>query len=153
MYVCVYVCMCACVCVCACMHVCVCVCVCMRIHAHPCVYMCHHEFVFYSVCPPPPNPFQVVFTNEQSGEYQFYEVQLRSTKPGVISTIDLSTPVRQSVPHIIRLDNPLSYPVTFNAACNIPEVLMPSSLSVPAQSQVRLACLLVWLAYCLGWRF
>lgn len=85
------------------------------------------------------NSFQVTFTNEQSGEYQFYEVQLRSTKPGVIANIDLSTPVRQSVPHTIRLDNPLTYPMTFNATCNILEVLMPASLSVPAQSQVRLA--------------
>ena len=83
--------------------------------------------------------FQVTFTNEQSGEFQFYEVQLRSTKPGVIATIDLSTPVRQSVPHTIRLDNPLAYPLTFNAICNIPEVLMPTSLSVPAQSQVSFA--------------
>ncbi|XP_070194710.1 hydrocephalus-inducing protein homolog isoform X4 [Littorina saxatilis] len=80
---------------------------------------------------------KVTFANEQTGEYQYYEIQLRSTKPGVIATVDLSTPVRQSVPHTVRLENPLHYPVSFNASCNIPEVLMPTGLQVPAQSQGR----------------
>ena len=70
-------------------------------------------------------------------EYQFYELTFRAIRPGVISVIDLVTPVRQSVPHTIMLENPLNYAVTFNATCNVPEVLMPNQLSVPAQSEVR----------------
>ncbi|KAK7505819.1 hypothetical protein BaRGS_00003090 [Batillaria attramentaria] len=80
---------------------------------------------------------KVIFYNEQTGEYQFFEVNIRATKAGVIANIELSTPVRQSVPHTIRMDNPLNFPVSFNASCNVPEVLMPTQLSVPAQSQGR----------------
>ena len=50
--------------------------------------------------------------------------------------INLSTPVRQSVPHTIMLENPLHYPVTFAANCNVPEIMMPNQMSVPAQSEV-----------------
>jgi hypothetical protein len=78
----------------------------------------------------------VTFTNEQSGEFQFYELQIRFTRASVITTIDLYTPVRQSVPHTIKLENPLTTPITFNAICNVQEVLMPSTLSVPPQSSV-----------------
>ena len=78
-------------------------------------------------------------TNEQTGEFQFFEVTFTATKPGTVSTIDLTTPVRQSVPYTIKLENPLSYAVTFGASC-MPanEILMPNQLSVPAQSEVSL---------------
>ncbi len=79
---------------------------------------------------------KVVFTNEQTGEYQFFEVTFRAVRPGVMANIDLVTPVRQSVPYTIMLENPLNYAVTFNATCSIPEILMPNQLAVPAQSEV-----------------
>ncbi|ELT89592.1 hypothetical protein CAPTEDRAFT_222082 [Capitella teleta] len=78
---------------------------------------------------------KVIFLNEQTGEYQFYEITFRAVRPGVISSIDLVTPVRQSVPHTLTLENPLSYPVTFAASCNVSEILMPNQLSVPANSE------------------
>ena len=80
--------------------------------------------------------FQVTFVNEQSGEYQYYELSFKSIKPGVISTIDLTTPVRQSVHHKIRLENPLAQAVVFSASCAVPEVLMPATLNVPPNSHV-----------------
>ena len=81
-------------------------------------------------------PPQITFINEPSGEYQYYEATFKATRPGVISTIDLVTPVRQSVHHKIRLDNPLPQHVVFTATCNVQEVLMPSTLSVPPNSSV-----------------
>lgn len=87
-------------------------------------------FLFY------PYLYQVIFTNEQTNEYQYFEVVFRSTRPGVIGNIDLVTPVRQSVPHTILLENPLLTPVIFTASCTVPEVLMPTQLSVPAESAV-----------------
>ncbi|XP_035827636.1 hydrocephalus-inducing protein [Aplysia californica] len=78
---------------------------------------------------------KVTFVNEQTGEYQFYEVTFRATKPGVISAIQLSTPVRQSVPHTVTVENPLSYQVNFSISCSVPEVLIPNQLAVPANSQ------------------
>ncbi|XP_052229341.1 hydrocephalus-inducing protein homolog isoform X3 [Dreissena polymorpha] len=77
---------------------------------------------------------KVTFTNEQSGEYQFYELTFKATRPGVITTIDLVTPVRQSIHHKIQLDNPLPQHAVFSATCNVPEVLMPSTLNVPPNS-------------------
>ncbi|ESO91099.1 hypothetical protein LOTGIDRAFT_122343, partial [Lottia gigantea] len=81
---------------------------------------------------------KVIFTNEQTGEYQFYEVTYRATRPGVTGTIELTSPVRQSVHHAITLENPLSYPVNFSLTCNVPEVLMPSQLNIQANSEGRL---------------
>ena len=84
-------------------------------------------------------PMQVVFTNEQTGEYQYYELTIRAGRPGVISTIELSTPVRQSIQHTLELENPLSYQVSFSFSCSVPELLMPgTSLQVPPESKVPL---------------
>ncbi|XP_055892829.1 hydrocephalus-inducing protein homolog isoform X5 [Biomphalaria glabrata] len=81
---------------------------------------------------------KVTFVNEQTQEYQFYEVTFKATKPGVISTIYLATPVRQSVPYTLTLDNPLSNQVTFSISCTVAEVMLPSQLVIPAASQGHL---------------
>uniref|UniRef100_A0A2C9K9X8 HYDIN/VesB/CFA65-like Ig-like domain-containing protein n=1 Tax=Biomphalaria glabrata TaxID=6526 RepID=A0A2C9K9X8_BIOGL len=81
---------------------------------------------------------KVTFINEQTQEYQFYEVTFKATKPGVISTIYLATPVRQSVPYTLTLDNPLSNQVTFSISCTVAEVMLPSQLVIPAASQGHL---------------
>jgi len=78
----------------------------------------------------------VTFTNEQSGEYQFYDVMIRAVRPGVISSIQITTPVRQRKQYILMLENPLTYAVTFTASCNVPEVQILSQISVPASSEV-----------------
>ncbi len=105
---------------------------------HVCGFSEISAFTFVSVL-----SLQVVFVNEQSGEYQFYELAFKAVRPGVISTVDLITPVRQSIQHTIKLSNPLSSNVTFNATCHHPEILMPSQLAVLAQSEVS----------CHGYRF
>ena len=76
--------------------------------------------------------------NEQSGEYQYYELAFKALRPGVINTIDLTTPVRQSVHHKIKLENPLAQAIMFQANCNNSEILMPSTLNVPPNSHVSL---------------
>jgi len=79
-----------------------------------------------------------VFINDQSGEYQYYEIQFRAVRPGVMATIKLSTTVRQRKQHTLMVDNPLSTTVNFTATCNVADVHIPTSqLSVAAQSQVR----------------
>ncbi|XP_069113582.1 hydrocephalus-inducing protein homolog isoform X2 [Argopecten irradians] len=77
---------------------------------------------------------KVTFINEKTQEYQFYEVTFKATKQGTVGSIDLSTPVRQSVLHTISIENPLAYAVSFNGTCTIPEVLMPPQFNVPANS-------------------
>ena len=83
---------------------------------------------------------QVTFTNEQTGEYQFYHVHFKSTQPGVMGTIELTTPVRKSASHTITIDNPFPTSVTMNTTVNVPDITIPNSFLIGAESQV---CLLV----------
>jgi hydrocephalus-inducing protein len=81
--------------------------------------------------------FKVVFKNEQTNEYCFYEMSFKSLKGTSIGTIDLTTQVRIPVSHSIKLENPLANMITFNASCsNNTEVLIPSSLSIIGKGQV-----------------
>jgi hydrocephalus-inducing protein len=83
--------------------------------------------------------FKVIFKNEQTSEYSFYEMTFKAFKGGSMATIDLVTQVRVPKAHSIRLENPLGSLVTFNASCtNQNEILMPNSLTISAKSQVCL---------------
>ena len=79
---------------------------------------------------------QVTFKNEQTLEYQFYFVQIKATAPGIISVIELSTPVRQSSSGMITISNPLQTPINFQLNCNVQEVSFPPQRTVPPQSEV-----------------
>lgn len=79
---------------------------------------------------------RVVFKNEQSNEYCFYEMGFKAIKGGSIGTIDLVTQVRVPISYSLRLENPLANMVTFNATCtNSSEVLIPTSLSITGKGQ------------------
>lgn len=88
---------------------------------------------------------QVVFINDHSGEYQYYEIQFRAVRPGVMATIKLSTMVRQRKQHTLMLENPLTTAVTFNAACNTADLQIPLQTSLPAQSEVQCRLRFIWL--------
>lgn len=79
-------------------------------------------------------PLKVVFTNDKTGEYQWYELQYKFIKGGTIETIELTTPVRQSAFKKIKLENTTKQATTFNVQNNIAEILMPNTFSVPPQS-------------------
>lgn len=79
---------------------------------------------------------QVTFRNEQTGEFQFYYVTFKVGSPGTIGTIELSTPVRQSISHVVTINNPLSAMVNFQTNCNIQDVNLPPQLTIPAHSEV-----------------
>lgn len=50
---------------------------------------------------------RVTFTNPKTGEFLFYDVELTATAPGVVETISLEAPVRQSVKRVVTVENPL----------------------------------------------
>ncbi|CAE1301645.1 HYDIN [Acanthosepion pharaonis] len=77
---------------------------------------------------------RVTFTHTESGEYQFYELNFRSTKPSSVGLIELSSPVRNSVPHTINLENPLTFAVTFNINTNLPDLIVPGQVVIAPQS-------------------
>ncbi|KAM4672094.1 hydrocephalus-inducing protein homolog [Amazona ochrocephala] len=80
----------------------------------------------------------VTFLNEETGEYLFYKVTYKATASEPISTVEITTTVRQRVSSTVKVDNPLSIPVTFAIDCKMPDVSVPSQFTVPAQSEADL---------------
>lgn len=78
---------------------------------------------------------KVTFKNDQTGEYLFYNISFKATPPGVIETIDLTTPVRKSVPHRVSVVNPLPTQVTFRTSVNVNDISLPSTFDVGAESE------------------
>ncbi|KAG8562376.1 hypothetical protein GDO81_015657 [Engystomops pustulosus] len=78
---------------------------------------------------------KVTFRNEKTQEYMFYYVTFKSTPPGIISTIEMVSPVRQSTAATLHMENPLSVPVTFTTDCRVPEINLPPQITVPAHSE------------------
>lgn len=78
---------------------------------------------------------KVMFRNEATGEFLFFNVNIKATAPGVIGNIKLTTPVRQSYTHQIALDNPLSTPVSLTTTCNHAEVNVPHTFTIPPHSE------------------
>ncbi|XP_030060864.1 hydrocephalus-inducing protein homolog [Microcaecilia unicolor] len=78
---------------------------------------------------------KVTFRNETTQEYIFYFVTFKATPPGIISTIEMVAPVRQTITATLKVENPLSIPVTFNIDCKVPEINSPPHFTVPAQSE------------------
>ena len=66
-----------------------------------------HKMTFYAytACV---SDAMVTFTNESTGEYVQYSVQLTSSAPEVLDTVTLQAVLRQAVSHTIVLDNPLA---------------------------------------------
>ena len=79
---------------------------------------------------------QVTFQNETTGEYQFFHVHFKSIAPGIISTVELVTAVRQGVAHTITIDNPFQTPVNMTTNVNCADVTVPSSFLIGGESQV-----------------
>ena len=79
---------------------------------------------------------QVTFLNEVTEEYLYYMVTFKATASGPLSTIEMTTAVRQRVSSTVKVDNPLPAPVTFAIDCKVPDVSVPPHFTVPAQSEV-----------------
>lgn len=77
---------------------------------------------------------QVTFKNEETGEFLFYNITFKSTPPGIIRSIDLTSQVRKSVSDVITIPNPLSTPVTMTVTSNVSDIALPSSFIIGAQS-------------------
>ncbi|NWH50429.1 HYDIN protein, partial [Fregata magnificens] len=81
----------------------------------------------------------VTFLNEVTEEYLFYMVTFKATASGPISTVEVTTAVRQRVSSTVKVDNPLTVPVMFAIDCKVPDVNVPPHFTVPAQSEADLA--------------
>ncbi|OWK16227.1 hypothetical protein Celaphus_00004320 [Cervus elaphus hippelaphus] len=78
---------------------------------------------------------KVIFRNEVTNEFLYYTLSFRVIPSGVIKTIEMVSPVRQSTSASIKVDNPLPYMVTFSTECRVPDISLPSQFVVPANSE------------------
>lgn len=82
---------------------------------------------------------KVIFKNEQTAEYLFYELSFKAIKGGSIGTIDLVTPVRVSTQYSLKMENPLPNAANFTLTCtNNTEVLIPTNVQIVAKGQVSI---------------
>jgi hypothetical protein len=70
---------------------------------------------------------KIIFKNEQNQEYLYWNLSFKSTAPGVISTLDMSTTVRIPVIKEIAIFNPLSNAVTFSGSCQLSDINVPNT--------------------------
>lgn len=103
------------------------------------------SFVFSSPLNSSP---QVTFHNVMSGEYLFYLVTFEATSPGVLSTIKLSTTIRQSVLTSIEVENPLTTATCLTSECKCLDISAPTQHTVPGQSKVDTEDILSLTAMC-----
>lgn len=80
----------------------------------------------------------VTFQNESSGEYIFYNLNLSVGAPGLQGTLLLDGPVRTCVSRSIKIANPLLTEVTMAVTCANKQVLVPSSVVLPANETLEL---------------
>ncbi|CAH8559949.1 unnamed protein product [Schistosoma mattheei] len=78
---------------------------------------------------------KVTFTNETTGEYQYFEVNFKSIRNKSLDVIKMQTPIRKPITYTLILENPLSIPVNFQMSTNISEVQCPNQLQIPAHCE------------------
>ncbi|XP_010765598.1 hydrocephalus-inducing protein homolog [Notothenia coriiceps] len=78
---------------------------------------------------------KVTFHDEVSGEYLFYLVTFKATPPGVLSTMELVTTVRQTASATVQVENPLTTVTCLTTECKCPDISAPAQHTVPGQSK------------------
>merc|ERR1719201_2071990 len=83
---------------------------------------------------------KVTFTNEDSGEYLFYELQLNAGEAADIPDIKLEAIVRQKFVHSIPIENPFNTEVSLSAQLGRLLTLKVSLLLPRRKSYYRSHC-------------
>ena len=81
---------------------------------------------------------KVTFTNPETGEYLFYEVEVSTGPPEVQGTLVLECPARQKVSDKIIISNPLDEDVTFTITTEDQQVLVQSESVAKAKSMAHI---------------
>ena len=74
----------------------------------------------------------VTFQNQTTGEYIFYNLAFTAGPAGLQGTVRLEGPVRSRVTQTIAISNPLQSEVVMAVACSSKQVVVPTSVTVPA---------------------
>jgi len=80
---------------------------------------------------------RVTLTNENSGEYLFYNLTFTAAPPGTVGTLHLECPVRQRALASVSIENPLDREVTLVATCNHGQVTVAEKVIVKPKSDIQ----------------
>lgn len=89
-----------------------------------------YKFSFYSYKEGLTNA-KIIFKNEASQEFLYYNLAIKSLPPGSVSSMEITTTVRQPFVKELSIANPLPTPVTFTATCQHADISVPHSFVVP----------------------
>eukprot|EP00743_Colponemidia_sp_Colp-15_P004699 GILK01005063.1.p1 GENE.GILK01005063.1~~GILK01005063.1.p1 ORF type:complete len:857 (-),score=69.85 GILK01005063.1:123-2435(-) len=79
----------------------------------------------------------VTFVNDESKEYQYYNLQF-SVKPAKdSSTIEMRTPARQRLVKTVTISNPLAKAVTLVSKADNPELIVPPTIVAAPKSETK----------------
>jgi hypothetical protein len=78
---------------------------------------------------------KLTFKNENSQEYMYYNFNYKNLPPGIMSTIEISSPIRQMQTKEISISNPLAIPASFTGTSTNADVTVPHSFMIPARYQ------------------
>ena len=74
----------------------------------------------------------ITFQNQTTGEYIFYNLAFTAGPAGLQGTLQLEGPVRSRVSQTLTISNPLKTEVVMAVTCSSKQVMVPSSVTVPA---------------------
>ncbi|KAI8909684.1 hypothetical protein EDD86DRAFT_206048, partial [Gorgonomyces haynaldii] len=88
-----------------------------------------YKFTYYAY-KDGPVAFKMIFKNETTQEYLFYNLTYKGLPAGVISTLEIAGVVRQLQTRELTIYNPLSVPVSFNGSTNNSDLTVSHAQSV-----------------------
>lgn len=71
------------------------------------------------------NNLKVSFKNETTQEFIYFNINYKNLPPGVISTLEIMSPIRQLHTREITISNPLLIPAAFSVSSTNPEISTP----------------------------
>jgi hydrocephalus-inducing protein len=77
------------------------------------------------------------FVNEDTKEYQFYNLVFNVKAPKEVAVIDLRTAARVRKTHEVNVSNPLPKAVTLTAKSDNPDVVVPPTISLAAKAVTK----------------
>jgi hydrocephalus-inducing protein len=84
---------------------------------------------------------KATFVNEDTGEFLFHALRFEVAPPEVVERFTLECPVRQQAVQLVRIHNPLDFPVELTGKCTaadgraVPQVVVPASTELKPKAE------------------
>jgi hydrocephalus-inducing protein len=81
---------------------------------------------------------KIYFRNEQTNEFQYYNMTYNVKAPRVLQTLTFESIVRQKLYQSVNIENPLKVETKLSVKCNSKDIIAPQELVIAASSVGRL---------------